>query len=52
MELGQPQAIRTIFFDAGYTLLYPFPSTPEICQRVCQDLGLHIYLEEMKTRME
>jgi putative hydrolase of the HAD superfamily len=52
MELAQPQAIRTIFFDAGYTLLYPFPSIPEVCQRVCQHLGLHIHLEKMKIRVE
>ena len=52
MELAQPQAIRTIFFDAGYTLLHPFPSVPEICQRVCQELGLHIHLDQMNMRME
>ena len=51
MELVQPQAIRTIFFDAGYTLLYPYPSIPEVCQRVCQDIGLHIHLDQMKMRM-
>jgi putative hydrolase of the HAD superfamily len=52
MELTQPQAIRTIFFDAGYTLLHPFPSIPEVCQRVCQDVGLHIHLDQMKRRLE
>ena len=52
MELAQPQAIRTIFFDAGYTLLYPFPSIPEVCQRVCQEVGIHIHLDQIKTRME
>jgi putative hydrolase of the HAD superfamily len=51
MELAQPQAIRTIFFDAGYTLLHPFPSIPEVCQRVCQDVGLHIHLDQMNMRM-
>jgi len=51
MELAQPQAIRTIFFDAGYTLLYPFPSIPEVCQRVCQDIGLHIQLDQIRIRM-
>ena len=51
MELAQPQAVRTIFFDAGYTLLHPFPSIPEVCQRVCQDVGLHIHLDQMKLRM-
>ena len=52
MELTQPEAIRTIFFDAGYTLLHPFPSIPEVCQRVCQDVGLHIHLDQMKKRLE
>lgn len=51
MALEQPQAIRTVFFDAGYTLLYPHPSTPEICQRVCKQLGLHIHLNELEERM-
>ena len=51
MPFEQPQAIRTIFFDAGFTLLHPFPSTPEICQQVCQRLGLHIHLDEVEERM-
>lgn len=51
MPVEQPQAIRTIFFDAGFTLLRPYPSTPEICQQVCQQLGLHIHLDEVKQRM-
>ena len=52
MELAQPQAIRTIFFDAGYTLLYPSPSIPEVCQKACQDAGLDIQLDQMRTRMQ
>ncbi|HZS75799.1 MAG TPA: HAD-IA family hydrolase [Ktedonobacteraceae bacterium] len=51
MSLEQPQSIRTIFFDAGFTLLYPYPSTPEICQRICQQLGLHIHLDKLQERM-
>ncbi len=51
MPVEQPQAIRTIFFDAGFTLLHPNPSTPEICQRVCRQLSLHIRLDELKQRM-
>jgi HAD superfamily hydrolase (TIGR01549 family) len=51
MLLEQPQAIRTIFFDAGFTLLEPHPSTPEICQRVCQELDLHIHLEQIRDAM-
>src|SRR5437763_4524958 len=51
MPLEQPQAIRTVFFDAGFTLLHPNPSSPEICQRVCRDLGLHIHIDEFRQRM-
>jgi len=42
--LEQPQSIRTVFFDAGFTLLYPSPSILVICQQVCQQLGLHVDL--------
>jgi putative hydrolase of the HAD superfamily len=51
MPLEQPQAIRTVFFDAGFTLLQPNPSSAEICQRVCQQLGLHIHIDEFRKRM-
>ena len=51
MPFEQPQSIRTVFFDAGFTLIRPNPSTPEICQRVCQQLNLHIHLDEVKERM-
>lgn len=51
MAFEQPQAIRTIFFDAGFTLLTPSTSIPEICQQVCQRLNLHIHLEAVKERM-
>ncbi len=51
MSLEQPQSIRTVFFDAGFTLLRPAQSTPEICQRVCQQLGLHVHLDAVEARM-
>jgi putative hydrolase of the HAD superfamily len=51
MPLQQPQAIRTVFFDAGFTLLHPNPSSPEICQKVCQQLGLHIHIDEINLHM-
>lgn len=51
MALEQPQSIRTVFFDAGFTLLHPFPSTPEICQQVCQRLNLHIHIDQFRERM-
>jgi REG-2-like HAD superfamily hydrolase len=52
MLLEQPQSIRTIFFDAGFTLLYPNPSTAEICQRICRQLDLHIDLEKLQGRIK
>ncbi len=52
MPLEQPQAIRTIFFDAGFTLLRPYPSLAEICQKVCQQLGLHVNVSEVEQRMD
>lgn len=51
MHLEQPQAIRTLFFDVGFTLLYPFPSDEEICQQVCARWGLHLHLEQIAARV-
>lgn len=50
MQLEQPQAIRTIFFDVGFTLLHPYPSDLEICQQVCARLNLHLRMEELQNR--
>jgi len=52
ITLEQPQSIRTIFFDAGFTLLRPYPSIPEICQSVCQQLNLHVDQEQVRQRMD
>jgi putative hydrolase of the HAD superfamily len=52
MPFEQPQSIRTVFFDAGFTLLRPYPSTPEICQHVCRQLNLHIDLERVQEGMD
>lgn len=51
MPLEQPQSIRTVFFDAGFTLIHPYPSDAEICQQVCRQLNLHIDLVEFKRRI-
>lgn len=51
MQLEQPQAIRTIFFDVGFTLLYPYPSDLEICQEACASLGLHLHQEIIQNRL-
>ena len=51
MHLDQPQAIRTVFFDVGFTLLYPYPSDLEICQQVCARLGLHLHQRDIEARL-
>lgn len=51
MPFEQPQSIRTIFFDAGFTLIRPYPSTAEICQSVCSQLDLHIDLAHVEEHM-
>ena len=48
MKLEQPQSIRTVFFDAGFTLLYPSPSILGVCQQVSQKLGLHVDLDQLQ----
>ncbi len=47
MHLEQPQAIRTIFFDVGFTLLYAHPSDLDICLQVSKRLGFHLDAEEL-----
>jgi putative hydrolase of the HAD superfamily len=41
-RLPQPQAVRAIFCDVGYTLLAPHPSIVEIAGRVCAERGLPV----------
>jgi putative hydrolase of the HAD superfamily len=52
MKLEQPQSIRTVFFDAGFTLLHPSPSIVVVCQQACQKLGLHVDLSRWQQSME
>lgn len=49
--LESPQAIRTIFFDAGFTLLRISPSLIEICQDVCRREGLHLDIEQISRQL-
>lgn len=51
IKLEAPQAIRTIFFDAGFTLLRPSPSVTEVCQIVCRQYGLHLDSEQLSAQM-
>lgn len=41
-ELSNPQAIRAIFFDVGFTLLAPHPSVTKIVQDACLRQGIVI----------
>lgn len=40
--LAQPQAIRAIFFDVGFTLLEPAPSVVDIAAQTCARLGFAV----------
>jgi putative hydrolase of the HAD superfamily len=51
MQIEQPQAIRTLFFDVGFTLLHPYPSDLEICLEVGERLGLHFHPELIQNRL-
>jgi putative hydrolase of the HAD superfamily len=51
MNIEQPQSIRTIFFDAGFTLLQPYPSLAEICSQVCQQFSLHVQIDQVAERI-
>ncbi|HEY0754899.1 MAG TPA: HAD family hydrolase [Ktedonobacteraceae bacterium] len=50
MNLEQPQAIRAIFFDVGFTLLYSHPSDLEICLQICEHLGFHLHQQDLEKR--
>jgi REG-2-like HAD superfamily hydrolase len=52
MKLEQPQSIRTVFFDAGFTLLHPSPSIQVVCQQVCQQRGLHVGPNQLEQGMD
>lgn len=52
MKLEQPQAFRTVFFDAGLTLLHPHPSVAEVCYQVCQQLDLHVDMTQILAQIE
>ncbi|HLW00975.1 MAG TPA: HAD-IA family hydrolase [Ktedonobacterales bacterium] len=50
-KLESPQAIRTIFFDAGFTLLRTSPSLVEICQDVCRREGVRLDIEQIAQQL-
>ena len=47
--LDHPQSIRAVFFDAGFTLIRPSPSIPEIVQRVGAREGLAFSVDAVRT---
>lgn len=51
MQIEQPQAIRSLFFDVGFTLLHPYHSELEICQQACKRLGLHIRPDKFEDHL-
>jgi REG-2-like HAD superfamily hydrolase len=55
LELPNPQAIRAIFFDVGFTLLAPHPSVTQIVLDATQRLGVALdvnCLREQQKRSE
>lgn len=51
MRIDQPQAIRTLFFDVGFTLIHPYPSDLDICLQVCNRLGLSVHQDTLKSHL-
>jgi putative hydrolase of the HAD superfamily len=49
--LAQPQSIRAIFFDAGFTLLRPNPPLPDLAVRVGAAHGISITPEAMRAHL-
>jgi putative hydrolase of the HAD superfamily len=50
--LAQPQAIRAVFFDAGYTLLAPHPPVTELVRRTCERRGTPIDVECLRRQLD
>lgn len=49
--LAQPQSIRAIFFDAGFTLLRPNPPLPDLAVQVAASHGISIAPEAMREHL-
>ncbi len=50
-RLEHPQSIRAVFFDAGYTMLAPHPSTLEIVTRVLAQRGIPSHAEHLARQL-
>lgn len=44
--------IDIVFFDAGETIIHPFPSFPELFAKVCSDRGVGIQPEQVREVQE
>lgn len=42
IQIAHPQSIRAVFFDAGFTMLAPHPSTLDIVARVLEERGMPV----------
>ena len=51
-KLANPQAVRAIFFDVGFTLLAPHPSVMDIAQAACLRQGVAIDLACLRQQQE
>lgn len=50
--LSNPQAIRAIFFDVGFTLLAPHPSVLKIAQAACRSQGVEIDVNCLRKQQQ
>lgn len=50
-QLRQPQAIRAVFFDVGFTLLAPYPSVPEVVRDVCARRGVVVGIDCLQQQI-
>lgn len=50
-HLAHPQSIRAVFFDAGFTMLAPHPSTLDIVVRVLAERGLQMDTQRLAEQL-
>jgi len=50
-RLTQPQAIRAVFFDVGFTLLDIHPSIPELVAAVCARAGTPVTVAQLEASL-
>jgi FMN phosphatase YigB (HAD superfamily) len=50
-RLAEPQSVRALFFDVGYTLLAPYPSILDIVSQVCANHGQPVNRACLEARL-